>query len=97
MGEFRPIGSHSTQIFLMYIHMKQQVEGKKEKDANSYSCDINVLRWVYKQAFTNITSLRVAKKFLRFQVNACIDFTKGKNKLKNYCTELMGLYTWREG
>ena len=52
-----------------------------------------MLRQVYKQAFTNITSLRAAKKFLRFRVNACIDSTKGKNKLKNYCTECMGLYT----
>ena len=43
-----------------------------------------------------VTSLRVFKEFLRFWVNACIDSTKGKNRLRNYCTEIVGLYTQRE-
>ena len=58
---------------------------------------MSMLRWVYKQAFTKFTSLRAFKEFQRFQVNTCIDSTKGKNKLRNYCTELVSLYTQREG
>ena len=48
-----------------------------------------LLRQVYEQAFTKFTSLRAFKEFQRFRVNACIDSTKGKNKLRNYYTELV--------
>ena len=55
-----------------------------------------LLRRVCEQAFTRFTSLRAFKEFQRFRVNACIDSTRSKNKLRNYCTELVGLYTQKE-
>ena len=34
---------------------------------------VELLRQVYKQAFTKVTSLRAIKEVQRFQVNVCID------------------------
>ena len=61
----------------------------KPREVDSSDELVLLLRQVYEQAFTKFTSLRVYKEFQRFRVNACIDFTKGKNKLINYCTELV--------
>ena len=38
----------------------------KHREVDSFDELVLLLRQVYEQAFTNVTSLRVAKKFLRF-------------------------------
>ena len=55
-----------------------------------------VLRRVYKQPLQGSQLWERSKSSGGFRVNACIDSTKGKNKLRNYCTELVGLYTQRK-